>query len=232
MEVESHSNRQAEKRAGSLVPYSLRVGFAILPLVAALAGCAISSSHHSSPADCETGDNPTFIPAGNSDLLWSEMITSLERRGYRIEREERVRLIGDVVTEGRIETFPAVGSTLLEPWRGTSAPGYERLHATLQTVRRRVVLRVIPATGGYLVEATVFKELEDLIQPELATVGGSSLRHDGSLVRERSGEIGRLNRLGWIPQGRDVTLEHDLLSEITARAGAEGISPVERLPPE
>jgi hypothetical protein len=31
---------------------------------------------------------------------------------FRIEREERVRLIGGVLTEGRIDTFPITGSTV------------------------------------------------------------------------------------------------------------------------
>ena len=56
---------------------------------------------------------------------------------FRIEREERVRLIGGVLTEGRIDTFPIIGSTIFEPWRKDSTPGYEKVHATLQSIRRR-----------------------------------------------------------------------------------------------
>ena len=122
---------------------------------------------------------------------------------FRIEREERIRLIGGVLTEGRIDTFPLTGSTIFEPWRRDSTRGYEKLHATLQSIRRRATVRVIPTEGGYLLDVAVQKELEDLDKPENATAGGATLRHDGTLVRQQ-GAPGRFSvTLGWIPIGRD-----------------------------
>jgi hypothetical protein len=106
---------------------------------------------------------------------------------------------------------------LLEPWRKDSTPGYEKLHATLQSIRRKATVRVIPTDGGYLLDVAVQKELEDLDKPENATAGGATLRYDGTLVRQE-GAPGRFSAtLGWIPIGRDCSLEQRILADISER---------------
>ena len=76
---------------------------------------------------------------------------------------------------------------------------------------------MIPIEGGYLLDVIVQKELEDLDKPEHATAGGATLRHDGSIVRQE-GASGRYSvTLGWIPLGRDVTLEQRILADLRAR---------------
>lgn len=161
-------------------------------------------------------ENPLFVPSMDREFLWNQTVDSVDDY-FRIEREERVRLIAGVLTEGRIDTFPVTGSTILEPWRTDSTPGFEKWHATLQTIRRRATVRVIPTDGGYLMDVAVQKELEDLDKPEHATAGGATLRYDGTLVRQE-GAPGRYSvTLGWIPVGRDVTLEQRLLADIEAR---------------
>jgi hypothetical protein len=76
---------------------------------------------------------------------------------------------------------------------------------------------VIPTEGGYLVEVQILKELEDLDKPEHATAGGATLRHDGSLVRQE-GAAGRFSHtLGWIPVGRDASLEQTILADLAVR---------------
>ncbi|MCI0360082.1 MAG: hypothetical protein L0211_16515 [Planctomycetaceae bacterium] len=157
-----------------------------------------------------------FVPALDREFLWTQAVDAVDDY-FRIEREERVRLIGGVLTEGRIDTFPITGSTIFEPWRKDSTPGYEKAHATLQSIRRRAALRVIPTEGGYLLDVIVHKELEDLDKPEHATAGGATLRHDGTIVRQE-GASGRYSvTLGWIPLGRDVTLEQRILADLGAR---------------
>ena len=110
----------------------------------ALAGC----HHHSwfswhepaagigAPAAI-VGENPLVVPVTDSEFLWNQVVDTLDDY-FKIEREERVRVIGGVWTAGRVDTHPVTGATLLEPWRPDSTRGFERLHSTLQSVRRRV----------------------------------------------------------------------------------------------
>lgn len=170
-------------------------------------------------------ENPMFVPAMDREFLWTQAVDAVDDY-FRIEREERVRLIGGILTEGRIDTFPITGSTIFEPWRKDSTPGYEKVHATLQSIRRRGTMRVIPTEGGYLLDVMVHKELEDLDKPEHATAGGATLRHDGSIVRQE-GAAGRYSvTLGWIPLGRDMTLEQRILADLRARLDLGGIAHV------
>src|SRR5438309_2286521 len=165
--------------------------------------------------------NPLFIPPVDRELLWNHAVDAIDDY-FRVEREDRVRQIGGVLTEGRIDTFPTTGSTIFEPWRVDSTPGYEKVHATLQSIRRRATLRVIPVDGGYLLDVVVQKELEDLDKPEHATAGGATLRHDGTIVRQE-GAPGRFSvTLGWIPIGRDVALEQRILADVSARLRLPG----------
>ena len=161
-------------------------------------------------------ENPLFLPPLDQEFVWNQLVDAVDDH-FRIEREERVRLIGGILTEGRIDTFPTPGGTLLEPWRSDSASAYERLHATLQSIRRRATVRLIPTEGGSLVDVVVQKELEDLDKPEHATAGNGTLRHDGTLVRGE-GPPGRFSvTLGWIPIGRDCALEQKILNDIRCR---------------
>jgi hypothetical protein len=187
-------------------------------LICSSTGCRLFNRPGNGPLQ-----NPMFIPAVDRELLWNQTVDSVDDF-FRIEREDRVRVIGGVLTEGRIDTFPTIGSTMLEPWRTDSTRGYEKLHATLQSIRRRATVRVIPTEGGYLLDVTVQKELEDLDKPENATAGGSTLRHDGTLVRQE-GPPGRYTvTLGWIPIGRDMRLEQRILADVSARLELGGHS--------
>lgn len=196
-------------------------GAGLLPamgLIALLCCSGCTGLFHRGFAKAGAGaiQNPLFIPPIDRELLWNQTVDSVDDY-FRIEREDRVRLIGGVLTEGRIDTFPTIGSTIFEPWRTDSTRGYEKLHATMQSIRRRATLRVIPVEGGYLIDVVVQKELEDLDKPEHATAGGATLRHDGTIVRQE-GPPGRFSvTLGWIPIGRDVTLEQRILADISGR---------------
>jgi hypothetical protein len=188
---------------------------AILIALVGFAGCAMFH-RRGDVAGAGGIQNPMFIPAVDRELLWNQTVDAVDDY-FRIEREDRVRQIGGVLTAGRIDTFPTTGSTIFEPWRGDSTPGYEKIHATLQSIRRRATVRVIPVEGGYLLDVVVQKELEDLDKPEHATAGGATLRHDGTIVRQQ-GPPGRYSvTLGWIPIGRDVTLEQRILDDVAAR---------------
>ena len=163
--------------------------------------------------------NPIFIPVTNQDWAWEQIVDVVDDY-FRIERENRVQLVGNVVTEGRIDTFPQVGATIVEPHRPDSVGRYNRWESTFQTIRRRGLVRVIPEQNGYLVDVSVIKELEDLPHPENATAGSASFRNDASLVSSVETNVSR-TRLStfWIPLGRDTECEQQILAEIQARLG-------------
>lgn len=162
--------------------------------------------------------NPVLIPIQDADYVWEHVVDVVDDY-FVIDREERVKVVGDVITEGLIETKPMPGATLLEPWRRDSVDRYERLESTLQTIRRRCIVRVIPDSQGFLVEIVALKELEDLPRPEVTNAGAATFRYDDSLQRYRDPAGDPVQPLGWIPQGRDVPLEQAMLARLQSTLG-------------
>lgn len=160
--------------------------------------------------------NPALFAAVDRKHLW-EQLADVVNDYFRIEREQRPRAAGNVLTEGRIDTFPLVAATVLEPWRGDSASGHERIESTLQSIRRRALVRVAPEGRGYRVEVVVEKELEDLHQPQHAAAAAAVLRHDSAAERDDADDREKKQTLGWIPLGRDTALEQRILAELHRR---------------
>ena len=168
--------------------------------------------------------NPIFVQARDPLILWENLVDVVDNY-FEIASESPVRDLGGVVTEGRLETRPKIGATLLEPWHRDSPDRYSRLEATLQTVRRRAEIRVSPRDGGYWISVQVFKELEDLAMPSGATASSATFRNDSSLNRVES-PIGEAEtHSGWIPLGRDTALEQRIVEEIGGRFGVFVPSP-------
>ncbi|PQO36562.1 hypothetical protein C5Y97_12730 [Blastopirellula marina] len=162
--------------------------------------------------------------------MWEQIVDAVDDN-FRIKDEQRVRVVAGQLTEGRLETFPTIGSTLFEPWRTDSTRGYEKLESTLQTIRRTVIVRVLPEQGGYLIDVEVRKELEDLRGRPTDVADIDLLRHDGTLRMDPQGRpIQQTQTLGWIPLGRDYELEQRLIQDIRARLAACGAPPQERMP--
>ncbi|WP_233200141.1 hypothetical protein [Blastopirellula marina] len=175
-------------------------------------------------------ENPAFVQFGDPDALWEQIVDAVDDN-FRIKDEQRVRVVAGQLTEGRLETFPTIGSTLFEPWRTDSTRGYEKLESTLQTIRRTVIVRVLPEQGGYLIDVEVRKELEDLRGRPTDVADIDLLRHDGTLRMDPQGRpIQQTQTLGWIPLGRDYELEQRLIQDIRARLAACGAPPQERMP--
>ncbi|MCP4083328.1 MAG: hypothetical protein GY819_07225 [Planctomycetaceae bacterium] len=164
--------------------------------------------------------NPVSVPMVPRELIMDEVADEVDNY-FRILREQQIRLTDNILTEGWIDTAPKIGSTCFEPWRKDSTKGFELLHASLQTVRRWARVRVIPNGDQYLVDIKVYKELEDLEQPEISSISGPTWRHDNALDFDSYEHDQRLldappNR-GWIPMGRDFSLEQQMLSNIRER---------------
>ena len=76
--------------------------------------------------------------------------------------------------------------TLIEPWTSDAVTFYDRLEATLQTIRKFAVVHVDPApTGGYLVKVEVYKELEDMTKPASQPAGRAAFYNDFPVNRTR-----------------------------------------------
>lgn len=158
-----------------------------------------------------------LVPVTNEDYAWEQIVDVVDDY-FRVDQENRVQLVGNVLTEGRIDTFPQVGSTILEPQRFDSVGRYNLFESTFQSIRRRAEIRVIPQQGGWFVEAIVQKEIEDLPRPENSTAGAASFRTDIPLqsnLREQTSRT-RLSNY-WIPLGRDCEVELQMLEEIQER---------------
>jgi hypothetical protein len=156
------------------------------------------------------------VPVVDDDLAWDQ-IADVVSDYFTIAREARARR-GEVACDGRIETVPQDGATVLEPHRRDSVGWFNRWESTFQSIRRRATIRVVSDASGYLVEVIVEKELEDVPKPEKATAGAAVFRTDGSLPSSRLEEVSRTRQSPcWIPLGRDCELEQLMLAEIHAR---------------
>ncbi len=183
-----------------------------------LAGCRAIQHNPNSQQNCgyEQIANPLIVPMIDRWFVMDQISDEIDDY-FKIYREERIRVLDGVMSEGWIETHPKIGGTLLEPWQLDSTPGFERLHATLQTVRRFAKIRVIPTGNSYQIDVKVFKELEDLPQPIGSAVGGPLFRHDNALDVGRNEPWSSGRQKGWIPMGRDFSLEQRILRNIQTR---------------
>jgi hypothetical protein len=170
-----------------------------------------------SPAVPAGPPNPIMVPVGDENVAWDQ-ISDVVDDYFKIAREQRVRRSGEAWTEGRIETAPLDGATILEPWRKDSVGSFNRWESTFQSIRRRATVRVIPDPNGYLVEVIVLKEPEDLAKPEKGTVGPAAFGSELSLPTHRLEEFTRTHTSQrWIQLGRDPALEQRMLMDIHAR---------------
>jgi len=181
-------------------------------------------------------ENPVLTPPVNRDFLWDQLVDVVDDY-FEIKHEDRVRLVDNTFTLGRLETVPELSATFLEPWKRDSVGYYQRLESTLQTMRRLALVQVVPTENGYLVDVTVYKELEDLRRPEQSSAAGSNFRNDEAVDRfndqtqgpstlidsfpqyaRAQGPIGpQPYTSGWIPMGRDMLLEQKIITKLLAR---------------
>ena len=174
----------------------------------------------------EGGSSRIHVPVANRDWTWEQIVDAVDDY-FRIERERQVQLVGDILTEGRIDGQPLVGATIVEPHRGDSVGRYNRWESTFQTIRRRATVRVIPDATGYIVDVTVEKDLEDLAKPEFSTAGGAVFRNDDSLPSNLDEPVSRTQLASqWILIGRDPPLEQKILADIQARLTAVPAAPM------
>ncbi|MDG3005313.1 hypothetical protein [Paludisphaera mucosa] len=151
-------------------------------------------------------ENPLRVPVDDFEAVWNKTVA--EVGGYF-----------DVASENRlsrtITTEPKISPTVLEPWLADSTTLGDRVEATLQTIRRRAIIKIDPApNGGFLVKVEVHKELEDMIKPDRQMAGRAVFNNEFPVNRSRE-TVGPVPvAVGWIPRGRDANLEQVILSGI------------------
>ena len=161
-------------------------------------------------------NNPIFVGAYDHDYLW-DVLVDVVNMHFEIEREMPVRLYGNVLTEGRLDAKPKIGASMAELWHADSVGIRERFDCTLQTIRRRVEVRVIPETGGYQIDVKVYKELEDNKRPLMASSTAANLRFEDQVDYDPNLIDVNPSVSGWYIIERDTTMEDRLLLEIVYR---------------
>jgi hypothetical protein len=117
--------------------------------------------------------------------------------------------------DGSILTYPLIAPGFERPWKPGSPDSYERLLATWQTIRYRAAVSIQPADdGGFFVQVTVFRELEDLPRPVRQTAGAASFRSDNTVERQFEVVDPSVQDSNWIPLGREPHLEQAILQRI------------------
>ncbi|MFK8113870.1 MAG: hypothetical protein AB8B91_16835 [Rubripirellula sp.] len=194
---------------------SIRIVLLLISM-ACLAGCGQLAYRLQNDVPEAFVPNPLELPPAADDFVWSQVVDSLDDY-FRISREQPVQNSNGVVLDGSIETAYKIGGSIFEPWRKDSTAGFERLQSTLQSIRRRALVTVRPMGAGYTIEVVVQKDLEDTDRTQYATESTARMRHDGTLLRNADQYDDSPQTLGWIPLGRDTSLEQVILRDIFGR---------------
>lgn len=152
--------------------------------------------------------NPIQVQSSDLNLVWEKAVDTLHEYQFPILRENR--LAGDIETEYK------VGAGVLEPWHLDAANAKERWEGTLQSIRRKMMVHIVPTPDGdsFFVSVEAFKELEDLNGIAANSPGGASLRDDRPLRRNLNPVVGQSGPSGWITKGRDSALEQAFLASL------------------
>ena len=170
-------------------------------------------------------DNPALVRPSSADI---ENPILLEPgpptpEGYAHVYEQALNAVDDYFDvipgdrySGQIETLPRTASGLEEPFRPGTPAARERLIATLQSVRHRAVVRIMPGErGGWRVAVEVYKELEDSFIPSQARMGPATFREAPRLDRRVAAVVPAApQNQQWIPIGRDPAFEQIILRKI------------------
>jgi hypothetical protein len=156
-------------------------------------------------------NNPMFVACNNEEFLTERAVDVLHTYHFEVDPANQL--------ERTIATQYKVGSGVLEPWHKESVGAANRLESTLQSIRRKVLVHFVPVDGGCLVSVEALKELEDMTGPAANSPGGATFLEDYPLERDLNLVVGQSTPSGWIPLGRDLALEQDMLCRIQRAYG-------------
>ncbi|MDO4557969.1 MAG: hypothetical protein Q4C47_03285 [Planctomycetia bacterium] len=183
----------------------------VLVIIPVITGCSATQwNEPSRPTGVALYENPVLIRYDDPQVLWETLADVIDDY-FTIQYEFPLRWQDDVITAGRLRTFPQPGANLFEPWRGDSANLDERLRATVQSIRRYAEVTVTPLQGSYLIEVTVFKEIEDVrSDPQTLPLASSA---NVNAMQRREPLVGEAPITeGWLFLERDQILEQRILT--------------------
>ncbi|MFH0980588.1 MAG: hypothetical protein V2A79_03500 [Planctomycetota bacterium] len=191
----------------------------MLGAVCFLSGC------HRPPQPVEwTAQEVALAEEDEGDALFEACLEALRAHGFKIDRVDR--------RAGLITTFPVTSQQFFEFWRHDVDTAYDLMEASLDTVRRRVEVRLLGETDPLhkKLVVTVFREKFSTPDRQYNT-SAAAFRVFGRSLPATTGEpiVPERDNL-WLPAGRDGVLERRLIDQITeclfARvAGAPEASP-------
>jgi hypothetical protein len=153
-------------------------------------------------------ENPIFVPQGPwyYNAVFDKVVGIVEDY-FEIATTNRYA--------GTIRTYPRIAPGLEQPWKSGNPDLYDRLLATLQTIRHRAEIRIEPAKdGGYFLEVVVYRELEDAPRPIRALSGSASFQAQATVERQFEVIDPTVYEAGWVPLGRNTALEQLILQRI------------------
>jgi len=184
-------------------------------LLALAAGCQNGPTLLEGPALVPAGSsaihdqNPVFVPLGPESYgqVFENCLRVLLDYGFEIQDSNRYY--------GHIECMPRVSPGLGLFLMPGSPDLWDRLLATTQSYRHRVSIAIQPAdNGGFFIQVTARKELEDLPRPVRATVGGAVFRNEPTVERQFEVIDPVFFESGWIYRGQDVQLEQEIIRRL------------------
>lgn len=181
-------------------------------------------------------DNPSLLPAdrvGGEGACENPVLIYPGRAGggeaYAVVFERILDVVDDYFHvqsssryDGRIICEPTVAAGLEQPFKNASPDLRERLLVTNQAYRYRCEVRIREADpNGYFVQVTVLKELKDVPVPFSPNANVPTFADAGTVDRDffivvDPSATSPLADKGarWIPKGRDIALEQQILRKI------------------
>jgi hypothetical protein len=171
-------------------------------------------------------DNPALIQAdlavnvGNP--VWVPSL-GIDGEAYARVFEKTLDILSDYFEisysnryDGSIETFATIAPGFERFFKPGSPDCYQRLEATLQTIRHRAQVLIQPAEdGGFFIKVMVYKELLDTPYPVRVLTGAAAFRPTTDVERQFEVIDPTVFEPGsWVPRGRDTELEQLILQRL------------------
>jgi hypothetical protein len=164
------------------------------------------------PDPAVTVDNPVWVPS-----------LGIDGDAYAQVFEKTLEIVGDYFeisysnrSDGSIETFPSIAPGFERFFKPGSPDCYQRLEATLQTIRHRAQVFIQPAEdGGFFIKVVVYKELLDTPYPVRVLTGAAAFRPTTDVDRQFEViDPTVFEPASWVPHGRDTELEQLILQRL------------------